>query len=270
MATKDSKAKGFCLTINNWTQEIYDKLVAEKTDYKIIGKEVGESGTPHLQAYIFNRNTLRFSTLKKKYPTAHIETAKGTPADNKKYCSKDGDFFEEGECPKNGRRTDLEEAREIINETGKIRDVANNTNSLQAVKAAECIIKYIERKRDWKPKVTWIYGKSGCGKTKQAHEAFKDKDMYRKSNGTGQWWDGYDAHEYVIIDDVKDITESYYLSLLELLDRYETRIQYKGGTRQFLAKEIILTSIWHPKDMYSIYENASEIIRRIDEIIECV
>lgn len=70
------------MTINNWTQDIYDKLLTVKTDYKIIGKEVGASGTPHLQVYLFNRNKLGFNMLKKNFPTSHIEAAKGTPADN--------------------------------------------------------------------------------------------------------------------------------------------------------------------------------------------
>lgn len=266
---KMSKSTSYCLTINNYTLEQYESLKNEKHDYIIIGKEVGESGTPHLQAYIYMKSMIGFNGLKKRNPTAHIEKCKGTPLQNKTYCSKDGDFWEDGNLPIQGKRTDLEVAKTVLQETGKIRDVVAQATSIQAVKSAECIIKYIENKRDWKPKVLWLFGTSGCGKTRKAHDIFSGEDIYRKSNSTGQWWDGYDAHAFVIIDDIKDTTMPYYLGLLELLDRYECRVQFKGGSRQFLAKEIILTSIWHPFDLYKDYENATEILRRIDTI-ECV
>eukprot|EP01041_Mallomonas_annulata_P010264 gene10264-21417_t len=84
-------------------------------------------------------------------------------------------------------------------------------------------MKYIEPKRNFKPFTQWIYGKSETGKTRAAYEEYPN--AYRKSQNTYQWWDGYDADEDVIIDDVKNTDLKTYLYLLELLDRYECRVQ---------------------------------------------
>lgn len=59
----------------------------------VIGKEVGESGTRHLQGYVRFKNAKSFEVLKKIMPEAHIEKCKGKHEDNIKYCTKDGDFL---------------------------------------------------------------------------------------------------------------------------------------------------------------------------------
>lgn len=90
-----SRGRGWCLTINNYDTVVYDTLLQYcKNNCKqyIIGKEVGESGTPHLQAYVYYENAVSFNTIKTVVPTAHIEKAKGNPQKNFEYCSKDGDF----------------------------------------------------------------------------------------------------------------------------------------------------------------------------------
>lgn len=84
-----------CFTLNNWTEEIYNSITQELSQRAkgfVIGKEVGESGTPHLQGYVEFKAQVYFTTLKKLAPTAHWEKAKGNREQNIKYCTKDGDF----------------------------------------------------------------------------------------------------------------------------------------------------------------------------------
>lgn len=90
------QSRRWCLTINNWTDNIYNDILRYKDTLKfyIIGKEIGnENNTPHLQIYFESKNPIRFSTLKNKFPTAHIEKAKGNRQQNFEYCSKEGDFI---------------------------------------------------------------------------------------------------------------------------------------------------------------------------------
>ena len=258
-------SRGWSITINNYEQSDYDALTADKFDYLIIGKEIGEQGTPHLQCFMYKETKIGFNGLKKRHPKAHLEPTNGTIDDNIKYCSKENNFIEYGQRPQQGKRNDLEEVKKILKETGKIESVIENASNYQQIRMAECIVKYIEPKRNWKPIVIWVYGESGRGKTRLAYD--KLLNPYRKSNSTEQWWDGYDGHENVIIDDVKNPDIKQYSILLELLDRYETRVQTKGGTRQFLAKNIYCTSIFHPSYLYGTFNEAKEILRRIDEII---
>lgn len=75
----------YCMTINNYTEEDYQRFKDHKCRYKCYAKEVGESGTPHIQAYIYFENKISFKSMKKKYPTAHFELPRGTPQQNRQY-----------------------------------------------------------------------------------------------------------------------------------------------------------------------------------------
>ena len=67
--------------------------------YIVCGREVGDSGTPHLQGYIYYKNAVRLSTMKEVHPTAHWEPQRGTPQQASDYCKKEGDFYECGNIP---------------------------------------------------------------------------------------------------------------------------------------------------------------------------
>ena len=83
-----------CFTLNNYTDAEQLQLAsrfADLADKWIIGKEVGTSGTPHLQGAVHFRERLRPITaigIKR----IHWEKMKGTWAEATKYCAKDGDY----------------------------------------------------------------------------------------------------------------------------------------------------------------------------------
>lgn len=99
-----SRSRSWCFTLNNYTEEDVTALrvfyQAGSVRYLIIGREVGQEGTPHLQGYIVlhNARTLRGlkTILGDRY---HLESSKGNSDQNYEYCSKDGDFEEHGERP---------------------------------------------------------------------------------------------------------------------------------------------------------------------------
>lgn len=82
--------------LNNYSDKEYEhlKVVTQKCERFIIGKEIGESGTPHLQMYIEFKNAIAFNTLKGWNERVHWEKAKGNIKENYNYCSKDGDFVQ--------------------------------------------------------------------------------------------------------------------------------------------------------------------------------
>ncbi|MBG0744960.1 MAG: hypothetical protein IV298_16145, partial [Cylindrospermopsis raciborskii KL1] len=94
--------------MNNYTEEECQSLttslnsVLPHISYSVIGKEVGASGTPHLQGYIRLKPSFllaargTISKWKSLFPglqRAHLEPAYGSDQDSEKYCSKDGDLF---------------------------------------------------------------------------------------------------------------------------------------------------------------------------------
>jgi len=265
-----SKSRDYCYTLNNWTEDEYDKIKSIEAQYHVIGKEIGEQGTKHLQGYIYFTNPRSFNAVKKLLLRSHLERTAGTPEQAAAYCKKENDFEEIGKCPQQGKRTDVEVVREELAMGNGIRGVVKRATNLQQIKIAEAILKYEEPKRDWKPNVAWYWGLTGTGKSKQAHEVFSGTDFYRKTANTGKWWEGYDAHENVLIDDM-DENNFPYKNLLDLLDRYECRVECKNGTRQFLAKNIIITASIDPHTMFQREDQSGgELLRRIDSIIHFI
>lgn len=91
----DPQGRKWCFTLNNYTEDelnAYIQLLDSRSQY-VIGKEVGEEGTPHLQGYFECKSPKKFSMVKRWLgDRAHIEKAKGSQEQNYKYCTKDGEF----------------------------------------------------------------------------------------------------------------------------------------------------------------------------------
>ena len=81
-----------------------------------------------------------------------------------------------------------------------------------------------------------------------------------------KWWEGYDAHPNVLIDDFRKDFCTFH-ELLRILDRYPYRIEVKGTSRQLLAKRIIITCPYHPEIIYDTREDIGQLLRRITKIV---
>jgi len=145
-----------------------------------------------------------------------------------------------------------------------MKDIVNEVNSFQGIRFAETLLKYIEKPRNWEMEITWIWGPTGVGKTRKAFEESTNPYISMKNL---KWWEGYDAHEDVIIDDFRADFCTFH-ELLRILDRYEYRIEVKGGSRQFVAKRIWITSCYPPDKVYQTREDIGQLLRRITKIVE--
>lgn len=223
------------------------------------------TGKMHHQGYVEFKTNQRLTTLGKKF-RCNFERRRGTAEQAIEYCKKDGVFFEFGVKPKvkeQGKRTDINEVKDMVKNGANMSQIAEVTTSFQAFKFAESLLKYQEKKRSWKPTVKWYFGPTGSGKTKTAVE--EAGDNYWMSGRNLKWWEGYDGHENIIIDDFRADFCTFH-ELLRILDRYEYRIEVKGSSRQLLAKNIWITCPKEPEEIYSTREDILQLIRRIDEI----
>lgn len=90
----------YCFTLNNYSDAEQESLrqLAQDVKYLVFGREVGESGTPHLQGFVVFRTSTRFVAAKRAIGNrAHLELARGTSAQASLYCKKDDDYEEFGE-----------------------------------------------------------------------------------------------------------------------------------------------------------------------------
>lgn len=198
-----ARAKHWCFTINNYTDEDISKLDSFECDYIIYGKEVGESGTPHLQGYVALLNKKRLPWLKKHFhPKCHLEVKRGTVSEALNYCKKDGDFVERGEVPKEqterGRMTATERYQKIIKHAREGNMFEIEENEPQVFLQYNRILKSLfvcDKQPRLFTRGIWICGPSGCGKTSGVMAACEN-GYFEKPPRT-KWWDGYQNEKVI-------------------------------------------------------------------------
>jgi len=231
-------------------------------------EEAPETGTKHLQIYCEYKNGKTFKAVRKDFKdTCHVEYAKGTGEQNRDYCSKEGNFYELGQVEKQGARNDLANIRDDIRDGGGgIRGMVQDgkITSYQSLRMAEGLMKYCEPTREVKPNIIWRWGEPGSGKTRWVYDNYED--IFTPVSF--KWWEGYDGHKTVLIDDIRG-SWCLWNEFLKLTDRYAFRVECKGGSRQLLAENIIITAPFPPCDIWRTIENKRQLYRRITEIHKC-
>lgn len=279
-------AVNYCFTLNNPTldEESLIQVTIPEVSYIIYGNEVGDSGTPHLQGYLELTKRMSIKAVKQLLGVnrLHLEPRKGTQSQAIAYCRKDDpDPFERGTpkpCgrPKSAVPSSKNKLLPYVSEVkSSLSNFASHPDaSFHMLKHAKEFLSLTEspRKRDCKPLVIWLYGPTGTGKTLRAfqHAERLGLEPYVKS-GNAKWFDGYDCHKFVILDDFRD-SHMEFGFLLRLLDRYPLRVECKGSSRQFKAEIIYITSPSPPDELYKVmqstdkHDKIGQLLRRIDEV----
>lgn len=114
LINRSTRPTRWCFTLNNYTDEEFEhlKIICGNdtiVKYAVIGREVGDSGTPHLQGFVILARSQRLSYMRDVFsPRGHYEAARSVNAIAREYCIKDGAFVEFGRLPSaGGARNDL-------------------------------------------------------------------------------------------------------------------------------------------------------------------
>lgn len=287
----NSRAKHWTITVNNWTNEdvsMFEDL-KQYCDYFVFGKEIGASGTPHLQCYIAFSKQKSFKYLKQCFPRSHIEVmAAKNPADAANYCKKgiqskaewnsektqgknfgkDAEFIEYGEVPepqskKGGKATKAKwDSIKSHAKAGELEEIDSQVyvlhyRNLKAIKY-DHQIKPPTLPGTAKEHNEWLYGETDAGKSytaRKEHPALFDKML-------NKWWDHYNGEEVVLLDDFDITHECLGSHLKRWADIYSFPIEIKNHVTFIRPKKIIVTSQYLPEEIFKNAKMAEAVRRR--------
>lgn len=227
-------------------------------DYVIIGKEIApNTGTKHLQGYLYFKNARSFNSIVKKCSKWHLEICKGNAQQNIDYCKKGGDYEEWGTPPKQGKRNDLNLIKDEIINGKKVDDlIIENPMVYHQYGRTLNKLEDLSMRKKFRTEMTiglWYYGETGTGKSHKAFKGYTANTHYLLPNDNG-WWDAYTQQETVIINDFRG--EIPYNQLLQLVDKFPFSVKRRNKEPiPFISKTVIITSSLAP---HEIYKNRNE------------
>jgi len=253
--------------------------------YLVYQLEQGENGTIHWQGYVEFKRQTRLTTAKNLLGsnTIHLEARRGTGQEASNYCQKDDSRVQGSvpiilgviRLPTPGKRNDLLEFKDAVKNGKRKRDlVDNHYGTLARYPKFYNTLTLMNRPRTIEaPQVILLIGEPGLGKTRYVYERhLADDELYVAplSNGT-PWYDEYDGHEAVLLDDFSGSSSHMQLvTLLRLIDRYPVMVPTKGAHCWFQPRTIYITTNILPKDWYKWEDRGVQYLalaRRFSKVI---
>ncbi len=289
------------LTINNphdhgMTHDvIIDRAQKFNPDYFCLADEIGACGTYHTHVYIYSTSPMRFGTLKRRFPTAHIEKAIGTSQENRDYIRKEGKwadtdkaetrvegtFKEFGVLPNEASEKSpkmaqlMQDVKDGYSTTEIIENdpsFAFNINDIDALREKLLFERF--RKGNRNVKVNYLFGDSGTGKTRSIYEKHAPEDVYRITDYSGQSGARFDDYhgEPVIVFEVFH-SQVPLSAMLNFLDIYPLRLPARYRDRVACFDTVYITSNIPLEDQYrDIQKHEMEtwhaFLRRIHTVTE--
>lgn len=167
-----------------------------------------------------------------------------------------------------GSRTDLKEVAQTIQTGGLLAAVkAHPDMFIKYHRGMERLAMLLEKPREEKPKIIYIFGSYGSGKTFYARRKCGGTGNYYLKDSTTKWWDLSLPGQNVIIDEMRGwmVSKSY---TLMCLDGYDMNVETKGGFKKLNTGDIWITANRSPRYIGSKSGRGSkEFLRRLDKVI---
>lgn len=184
------------------------KLESLQVTYAIIGKEsCPDTQRKHLQCYAQFGKKFTFNKIAKTL-LCHCEIPLKSPEENVAYCKKGGEYIEIGSLrgvSKVSAQKDRWSKILHLAKEGKIDNIEEEFPSAAILHRKTLNqIKDESVTADHHPDriCVWIWGKSGVGKTRWAHDNFPEKDIFILSDTDG--WDLYNQERIALLDEADE------------------------------------------------------------------
>lgn len=275
---RENAKKHWCFTLNNPTVTRDDLLQTLKThcSYLVLGDEVGESATPHIQGYIELHKKQRFTTVSLLFaphkPHLEPKSNNSTTAQAADYCKKDGQYSEFGIPPRAPQKRQSNALKTLCQSLvlGRnldeviLEDPATYVRNYRGIQDFQQRLITVPKIREMT--VHLHFGATGAGKTHYCTATYPN--LFKKPIGKALWFDGYLGESVILID---EFVGQYPLSdILQIMDKYETQVERKGSHCKLNNNLLLLTSNTHPSQYYDCWAKRAEqqkaFIRRISKV----
>ena len=272
-----------------WTHETLKSVLQDMSSLRYWCMADEEGDTFHTHMYFVLKNDIRRSTLDNKLKGGHFDKPNGNSAECRAYVFKDGEKFnknpetgeyeytdskgklhkgthydssneEFGELPeeRQGKRSDIAELYELIKD-GLSNFEIMETNPrymmhMEKVEKARQAILEESFKDKWRNlEITYIWGTTGCGKTRGIMEKYGYSNVYRVTDYAHPF-DSYKGQDVIIFEEFRSSLPIE--DMLKYLDGYPVELPARYMNRvACFTKVFIITNI----DIREQYPNMQKI-----------
>ena len=241
-----------------------------------------ECETLHTHVYFVCSAPLRHTSVDARFPSFHRDIARGKSSENRAYVLKDGekfnkqpdgsysykdtgghlheginfsDTFEEGgEMPveQQGKSRDADKIVELIKAGASNEDivdaVASAYRDLEKVERVRSMYRDAQFKDSWRDlEVTYIFGKTGSGKTRSVMDKFGYANCYRVTDYKHPF-DTYDGQDVLIFEEFRSGLK--HGDMLNYLDGYPLLLPCRYFNRQACFTKVFIITNIPPEEQY--------------------
>ena len=232
--------------------------------YFCIADEIAATGTYHTHVFLYAPSPMRFSTIKNRFPTAHIEKAYGSAADNRDYITKSGKwagtdksetsipdtFVEWGSLPSEKE----EQAPEMFRLMQELREGKSTMEIIEGRPNLAFRIREIEMLRqvilsekysvENRPlEVSYLFGASGAGKTWGIFHQNDPREVCRITDYGGRngvRFDAYRCQDILVFEEFH--SQIPITAMLNYLDIYPLTLPARYNDRVACYTKVYITS----------------------------
>ena len=295
----NAQSRKWMMTINNAVEYGFNHdVIIENAkqfmpDYFCLADEIATTGTFHTHLYIYSKSPMRFSTLKARFPVAHIDKAYGSSQENRDYIRKEGkwaedvksetkiegSFYEWGTMPTEAEEkatkqsaliSAIDEGKttaEIITEKPEYALKVREVETLRQVLIAE------KRGSEFRNVETvYLWGASGVGKTRSIYMQFPVNEIFRMTSYRKNQvlFDGYNGEDVLVFEEFHSSVSIG--EMLNYLDIYPLRLLARYSDKIALYSKVFITSNIPLEQQYvDVQRRSPEVwtafLRRIQKVI---
>lgn len=297
----NTQSRKWALVINNPLEAGLDHSAITKIlqkfapAYYCMADEIATTGTYNTHIFLYAPSPIRFTTIKNRFPTAHIEKAYGSARDNRAYIRKEGKwadtdkaetavpgtFQEWGALPAEQEEQAPQMFRlvqniragmsttEIIDDSPNLAFRVRDIDLLRQTLTAE---KYSVENRSLE--VSYIFGASGAGKTRGIYERHDPRSICRITNyraARGISFDGYNGQDVLVFEEFN--SQIPIEDMLNYLDVYPLHLPARYSDRVACYTKVYITSNLPLEKQYRAEqwerpETWRAFLRRIHSVVE--